>query len=76
MTPSNEITEERESIEKQEPIEGPTMGAELGKRSEANPNLGTRLRERLPEVGEEMIWKHIPTPQVSFRSTFHQTIRY
>ena len=72
MTPSNEITEERESIEKQEPAEGPTMGAELRKRLEANPDIGTRLRERLPEIGEEMIWKHIPTPQVSFSSVHHR----
>jgi len=77
MTPSNEITEERESVERQTPIEEPTMSEEVRKRLEADPpNRGVRLKEKSPQLGEEMIWKHIPPPQVSIPPLFSHHASY
>jgi hypothetical protein len=61
VLPNQEFDDESSSLEAE---------AIRGEVEEEIEKSGERLTEKLPRIGEEMLWKHIPSPQVSFITLF------
>ncbi|GAA5957992.1 hypothetical protein JCM3765_006226 [Sporobolomyces pararoseus] len=65
LQPELEIENEINNNQEEEEEEGKI---EPGSIVEEEQQRGGRLIEKIPKIGEKMLWKHIPTPQRDFQS--------